>query len=147
MGTVIEGPIIGLVAELFGWQSMIYLMIAVSLLGAMATYRGHMIQSRRWHVILMPSLWLNTTGFIMSIDTEILHVFMIIPFVRFNSQFSSCWTCKTQLSHFHIRYIYIHLILIAERQKDVKSYLFVINPEVMPFWLSRDLIQDFLLCP
>ncbi|XP_030855909.1 glucose-6-phosphate exchanger SLC37A2 [Strongylocentrotus purpuratus] len=47
MGTIIEGPIIGLVAELFGWQSMIYLMIAVSLLGAMATYRGHMIQSRR----------------------------------------------------------------------------------------------------
>ncbi|XP_054751908.1 uncharacterized protein LOC129257572 [Lytechinus pictus] len=46
-GTIIEGPVIGIVAELFGWQSMIYLMILLSVLGAMATYKGHMIQSRR----------------------------------------------------------------------------------------------------
>ncbi|XP_071477098.1 sugar phosphate exchanger 3-like [Diadema antillarum] len=47
LGTVAEGPVIGLVADLFGWGSMIYLMIGLSLLAAMATFRGHLIQMQR----------------------------------------------------------------------------------------------------
>ena len=47
LGTVVEGPVIGLVVDIFGWHSMLYFMIGLSLLGAMATYRGHLIQTAR----------------------------------------------------------------------------------------------------
>lgn len=40
VGTILEGPIIGFAAEFFGWSSMLYLMVALSLCGGFILQRG-----------------------------------------------------------------------------------------------------------
>jgi len=40
VGTIIEGPIVGFIAEHYGWESTFYLMIILSLLSALAMYRA-----------------------------------------------------------------------------------------------------------
>ncbi|XP_059177585.1 uncharacterized protein LOC131956955 [Physella acuta] len=46
IGTCIEGPIIGLLTAYFGWPGMFPLMIGLSALGAVATYRAASIHAR-----------------------------------------------------------------------------------------------------
>lgn len=46
LGTVLEGPLVSLVAAWFGWSSMIPLMILLSCIGALATFRANVIHSR-----------------------------------------------------------------------------------------------------
>ncbi|BFZ08995.1 hypothetical protein BsWGS_12034 [Bradybaena similaris] len=46
IGTCIEGPIIGIVTAYTGWSGMFYLMIALSALGTLATYRAAVINAR-----------------------------------------------------------------------------------------------------
>ena len=46
LGTVLEGPLVGLVAANLGWQAMIPLMIILLVLGAIAAFRASNIQAR-----------------------------------------------------------------------------------------------------
>jgi OPA family glycerol-3-phosphate transporter-like MFS transporter 1/2 len=46
IGTCIEGPVIGLITAYTGWSGMFYLMIGLSALGTLATYRAAVINSR-----------------------------------------------------------------------------------------------------
>ncbi|KAK3103726.1 hypothetical protein FSP39_021400 [Pinctada imbricata] len=51
VGTFLEGPIIGLVSDLYGWSGMFYLMIGLSLVGTMAILRAASIYSRQQRTI------------------------------------------------------------------------------------------------
>lgn len=43
IGTFLEGPLIGLISDKFGWSGMFYFMILLSLVGAVTNYRAHRI--------------------------------------------------------------------------------------------------------
>lgn len=43
IGTFLEGPLIGVISDSFGWSGMFYVMIILSFVGALATYRAHRI--------------------------------------------------------------------------------------------------------
>lgn len=45
VGTVIEGPIIGLVAHQWGWMGVLLLMVVLSSLGALALLRAALSES------------------------------------------------------------------------------------------------------
>ncbi|XP_076053433.1 uncharacterized protein LOC143032475 [Oratosquilla oratoria] len=46
LGTVLEGPMVGILTSLFGWNAMFPFMVLLTLVGAMAVYRGHSIQQQ-----------------------------------------------------------------------------------------------------
>ncbi|XP_033648077.1 putative glycerol-3-phosphate transporter 2 [Asterias rubens] len=46
LGTVVMGPVVGVLTELFGWSGMLYMIIVLSLLGSLSTFRGYSIWRR-----------------------------------------------------------------------------------------------------
>ncbi|KAH3820537.1 uncharacterized protein LOC127832346 [Dreissena polymorpha] len=47
VGTFLEGPIIGMIATLYGWSGMFYFMIVVTALGSFAVFRASVIYARQ----------------------------------------------------------------------------------------------------
>lgn len=45
LGTVVQGPLVALIADYYGWTGMFYLMIILSLLGALAVLRASTIKA------------------------------------------------------------------------------------------------------
>lgn len=55
LGTVLEGPLVGLVAATLGWKAMMPLMVILSSLGAFATFRANIIHMRSLGWVKVPS--------------------------------------------------------------------------------------------
>ena len=56
LGTVLEGPIIGLIAEHYGWNGTFYIMIAMSVLGTFTMFRAANIDSEMKRAQFMKSV-------------------------------------------------------------------------------------------
>ena len=53
---MLEGPVIGLIAQMYGWNGTFYLMIAVSLFGAFTMFRAANIDSEMKRAQFMQSV-------------------------------------------------------------------------------------------
>lgn len=56
LGTVLEGPLIGLIAETYGWNSTFYVMIAMSVVGSFTMFRAASIDSEMKRAQFMKSV-------------------------------------------------------------------------------------------
>lgn len=56
LGTVLEGPIIGLIAETYGWNGTFYIMIAMSVFGTFTMFRAASIDSEMKRAQFMKSV-------------------------------------------------------------------------------------------
>lgn len=56
IGTFLEGPIIGIIATVYGYSGMFYFMIIVSVIGSASVFRASVIKSRKSKLITIVSL-------------------------------------------------------------------------------------------
>ena len=54
IGTFVQGPLIGVISDNFGFTGMFYAMIVLSLLGSITSYRAHRLyEIRKKHRVLV----------------------------------------------------------------------------------------------